>query len=234
MSGRSRAAVIAAGAGVVAVVLAGALTARSVFNDDPAGRQGADPSTNGSQNAQAGQGAEGGTATPPEGAQAGRTPGPGGRPPDVILVKQPTSDFRAVAYSEKDGNCLPAIRSEPEDRALAGQLQVSAPRQPYTGTSIKFGMRFKYASPSGYYVAAQLRPPGPHGSAGPGWMASRPRPIPPDAGWLDLHFPADFTWDGSGAGTSPELRPGVWTIVWLHVRANGDAFYLGCDGFTAA
>jgi len=228
--GRSRAAVIAAGAAAAAVVVTAAFVARFALNggEDPGGSSG----TGGSPGATAGGGDQGGSAgTTPNGPQAGRTSGPGGRPPDVILLKQPTTDFQTVEYSEKDGTCLPAIR--PEDEALAGQLQVSAPRQPYSGRTVKFGMRFKYESPSGYYVAAQLRPPGPHGSAGPGWMTSRPHLIPPEAGWIDLTFPRDFTWDGSGAGTSPELGPGVWTIVWMHVHANGDAYYLGCDGFTA-
>ncbi|MES9535803.1 protein kinase [Actinomadura sp. NPDC000600] len=221
--GRSRAAVIAAGAGVAAVVLTGALLARFALNGDESGGKGGG-------DAQGGQGTGGNSPAAQGGSQAGRTPGPGGRPPDVILVKQPTSDFRSVAYSVKEGTCLPAVRTE--DEALSGQLQVSAPRQPYSGKTVKVGMRFKWDSPSGYYLAAQLRPPGPYGSAGPGWMQSKPHLYPSGSSGLDLTFPADFAWDGSGAGTVPELRSGVWTVVWMHVHPNGDAYYMGCDGFT--
>jgi proteasome lid subunit RPN8/RPN11 len=27
---------------------------------------------------------------------------------------------------------------------------------------------------------------------------------------------------------------GDWTVIWLHVHPNGDAYYLACDGFTVA
>ncbi|WP_433227596.1 serine/threonine protein kinase [Actinomadura formosensis] len=231
--GRSRAAVIAAGAGVAAVVLATAVVVRVALNDDdPGGALGAtgSPGSTGGNGTRGGQGANGGSSATPGGAQAGRTPGPDGRPPDVILVKEPTASFREVAYSEKDFTCLPAVR--PEDQKLAGQLQVSAPRRPYTGKSVRLGMRFKWESPSGYYLAAQVRPPGPYGSAGPGWVQSKPHLYPPGSGGLDLTFPADFRWDGSGAGAATELRSGVWTVVWMHVHPNGDAYYMGCDGFT--
>lgn len=224
---RSRAAVIAAGAGVVAVVLGGAFVARSVLNGD-GGQSGANAARNG-------QGTGGGqTDAPatPAGSPAGRTPRKDGRPPDKILVKQPTADFRAMEFSRKDLTCLPAV--QPEDEALSGQLQVSAPRRPYTDESVDFGMRFKYKSPSNYYVVAQLRPPGPHGSAGPGWVNSKPHLFPAGNAGLDLTYPDDFVWAGSGGGTGPLARKGVWTIVWLHVHANGDAYYIACDGFTAA
>ncbi|MGP4026626.1 serine/threonine-protein kinase [Actinomadura sp. 3N407] len=223
---RSRAAVIAAGAGVVAVVLGGAFVARTVLNGDD-GQSGANAARNG-------QGASGGTGAPTTsaGSPAGRTPRADGRPPDQILVKQPTADFRAMEFSRKDLTCLPAI--SPEDEALSGQLQVSAPRRPHTEETVEFGMRFKYKSPSNYYVAAQVRPPGPHGSAGPGWVHSKPYLYPAGSAGLDLTFPDDFVWEGSGGGTGPMQRKGVWTIVWLHVHANGDAYYIGCDGFTVA
>ncbi|WP_207929025.1 serine/threonine-protein kinase [Actinomadura sp. 6K520] len=217
---RSRAAVIAAVAGVVAVVLGSAFVARSVLTGDEGGR-----GANAVQSGQAANGTEtGGGATAPVDAPTARTPRADGRPPDDPLVKQPTADFREVEFSQSDLTCLPAIR--PEDEALSGQLQVSAPRRPHGGDSVEFGMRFKYETPSGYYVAAQVRPPGPHGSAGPGWVHSKPRLYPGDAG-LDLSYPVDFE------GSEP-LRQGVWTVVWLHVHANGDAYYIGCDGFTVS
>ncbi|WP_199487345.1 serine/threonine-protein kinase [Actinomadura spongiicola] len=218
---RSRAAVIAASAGIVAIVLGGAFAARSIFNGDDA--------SPGRANAQTGKNQTDAPTTTP--AAGPRTPGPGGRPPDAILVKKPTQDFREVTFSPDDLTCLPALRPEPADETLAYQFQVSAPRTPYSGRSVKFGARFKYGAPPNYYVAAQVRPPGPHGSAGPGWMNSKPYLYRGDPG-VDLTFPRDFQWNGSGGGADTELRPGVWTVVWLHVHPNGDAYYIGCDGFT--
>ncbi|MFI0367367.1 serine/threonine-protein kinase [Actinomadura sp. 1N219] len=218
---RSRAAVVAAVAGVVVIVLGGAFAARSVFNGDKGGNQ--------AKRTQGGQGANGGSAT----KAAGQTPNPNGPPPDKILVKLPTADFQATEYSPKDSVCLPSVRVEKAEEQYAGDLQSSAPREPHVGDSVEFGMRFKYQRPSNFYVAAQVRGPGPHGSAGPGWVQSKPHPYPAGDGYLDLTFPRDFRWDGSGAGAATGLRPGVWTIVWLRVHPNGDAYYLGCDGFTA-
>ncbi|TDB89190.1 serine/threonine protein kinase [Actinomadura sp. KC216] len=222
---RSRAAVIAAGAGVVAVVLGGAFVARSVLNGDEGGNR-----ANGARGGQSPDGG-GGPATTPGGSPAGQTRDPGGPPPDEVQVRLPTKEFQAVGYSPRDGVCLPLPTAE--DRALSGQMQVSAPRTPVTGATVKFGMRFKYEWPENYYVTAQVRPPGPHGSAGPGWVYSKPRLLPSDGTWLDFTFPADFRWDGSGAGADTRLRPGTWTVVWMHVHSSGDAYYIGCDGFTA-
>jgi hypothetical protein len=149
-------------------------------------------------------------------------------------VKKPTADFQAVTYSPKDFTCLPAMRTEKEDEKFAAQLQVSAPRQPYTKKTVTIGMRFKYERPSGYYLAAQVREPGPYGSAGPGWVNSKPHLYPEGAAGdsgLELDYPDDFAWRGSQGGTGP-LFKGIWTIVWMHVHPNGDAYYLGCDGFT--
>ncbi|TDC10046.1 serine/threonine protein kinase [Actinomadura bangladeshensis] len=230
---RSRAAVIAASAGVAVVVLAIAVVVRLAINDDEGDRP------NGAQTGNTGtaQEADGGSSTAAGGTQAERTPGPGGRPPDDILVKQPTADFGKLKFSQKDFTCLPALRVEPEDERMASGLQVSAPRNPYRGASVKFGMRFKYERPSDYYLAAQVRQPGPWGSAGPGWVLSKPHLYPAgEAGdhGLDLTYPDDFRESKTG-GTGPvNVGKGVWTIVWLHVRPNGDAYYLGCDGFTVA
>ncbi|XRQ11418.1 serine/threonine-protein kinase [Actinomadura welshii] len=214
---RTRQAIATVIAVATAVVL---VSAQSLLGDDDPGGTSA-----------TGAGTSSGAASSASaGPSAGRSPGPGGRPPDTILVKQPTEDFRVLEFSRPDLTCLPAIR--PEDEAVSGQLQVSAPRRPHTDPAVGFGMRFKYEAPPDYYVAAQLRPPGPHGSAGPGWMNSRPHLYPADESGIDLTFPDDFRWDGSGAGTDPRLREGVWTIVWMHVHPNGDAYYIGCDGFT--
>ncbi|MGH3240139.1 MAG: hypothetical protein ACRDNL_07140, partial [Spirillospora sp.] len=150
------------------------------------------------------------------------------------LVKKPTMDYQNLKFSQKDFTCLPNMRVEKEDEKFAAQLQVSAPRQPYTKKTVEFGMRFKYERPSNYYLAAQFREPGPYGSAGPNWATSKPHLYPQGAGGdhgLDLTYPDDFTWNGSQGGTG-SLYKGVWTIVWFRVAPNGDAYYLGCDGFT--
>ncbi|WP_207933465.1 serine/threonine-protein kinase [Actinomadura sp. GC306] len=216
---RSRAAVIAAVAAVVTVVLGSAFVARSVLTDDDRG-----PSANVTQSGGPATGAEANGATAaPEGTSPAGAAGADGRTPEGLLVKQPTADFRAMEFSQSDLTCLPAVR--PEDEALSSQLQVSAPRQPHGDDTVEFGARFKYGAPSGYRVAAQVRPPGPHGSAGPGWVHSKPHPYREDPG-VYLTYPDDFE------GAEP-LRQGVWTIVWLHVHDNGDAYYIGCDGFTA-
>ncbi|TYC10093.1 serine/threonine protein kinase [Actinomadura syzygii] len=239
---RSRAAVIAASAGVVAVVLGGAFAARAVFNDgDSSGQNGAaggDGGGQGGQGAQAGQGVRGGGSptTPASSPAGGRTPGPDGRPPDEIFVKQPTQDYWSLKFSPKDNTCLPAIRPQEEDKKIYSQFQVSAPRVPYTGKSVKVGARIKYERPNGYYIAAEVRDPSLSGSDGPHWAYSKPHLYPEgeEAGsnGLDLTYPDDFNWRGS-QGATGSLFPGIWTIVWFHVRPNGDAFYIGCDGFTA-
>lgn len=149
-------------------------------------------------------------------------------------MKKPTMDYQSLKFSQKDFTCLPNMRVEKEDEKFAGQLQVSAPREPYTKKSVEFGMRFKYERPSNYYLAAQMREPGPYGSAGPAWVNSKPHLYPQGAAGdhgLDLTYPDDFKWTGSQGATGP-LFKGVWTIVWFRVAPNGDAYYLGCDGFT--
>ncbi|GAA4236233.1 hypothetical protein GCM10022254_45360 [Actinomadura meridiana] len=234
---RSRAAVIAAVAGIAVVVLGGAFGARALLNGDDGGSNGGEATGTG-KGSGAGTGSGGGSSAqgssaPPSGTPSGRTPGPNGRPPDEILVKKPTLDYQNLAYSPKDFTCLPNIRVEKADEKFAYQLQVSAPRQPYTKKSVEFGMRFKYERPTNYYLAAQLREPGPYGSAGPAWVTSKPLLYPQgEAGehGLDLSYPNDFSWNASKGATG--LYKGVWTIVWMHVQPNGDAYYLGCDGFT--
>ncbi|MEU8343808.1 serine/threonine-protein kinase [Spirillospora sp. NPDC048832] len=227
---RSRAAVIAAGAAVVAVVLGGAFAARALLNgDDGASGENGASGPKSSNTAQAGQGADGGQKTA---APAGRTPSADGRPPDVILVKEPTDDYQRTRFSWKDFTCLPAVR--PEDQALARDLQRSAPRQPVTASSIELSMRFKYAQPSGYYVAAQIRPPAEQqGNGVTGVVVSKPHLVPKDNQDVKLRYPADFEWEGAGNGTYP-LMKGVWTVIWLHVHPNGDAYFMACDGFTVA
>lgn len=231
---RSRAAVIAAGAAVVAVVLGGAFAARFVLNGDDGETGGKGPNA-----AQAGPGANGGqktggdpatTGTSP--AAAGRTPSADGRPPDEIFIKEPTGDFQDTRFSQKDFTCLPAVR--PEDQALARDLQRSAPRQPVTASSIELSMRFKYAQPSGYYVAAQIRPPAEQqGNGVTGVVVSKPHLVPKENQDVKLQYPADFKWKGAGNGTYP-LMKGVWTVIWMHVHPNGDAYFMACDGFTVA
>ncbi|WP_173098891.1 serine/threonine-protein kinase [Actinomadura verrucosospora] len=235
LGGRRRAAALAAGAGVVAVVLAGALAARYAFD----GGGGGGPSATRS----GGPAAAKTGGTPGTGAPAGSSPGAGGStrspgagatgtggPPDNVLVKQPTNDFGSLAWTKANSNCLPAIR--PEDAGLATQMQTSAPRVPYTGKNVELGVRFKFAGPAHYYLAVQMRPPaGMGGNMITGVVNSRPRPYPGGDGWLYVHYPADFRWSGAG-GEAFDLAKGDWTAIWLHVKPNGDAYYMGCDGFT--
>ncbi|MFI0484997.1 serine/threonine-protein kinase [Actinomadura sp. 9N215] len=222
---RSRAAVIAAGAGVVAVVLGGAFGARALFNGDDGGNGGGTGGSGGGSKAQAGQGPNNGPATKAGRSPAGRTPGPNGRPPDLYFVRYPTADFHEATFSPKDHACLPAAR--PEDPKVAARTQTSAPREPVTKGPVKIGMRFKFDPPPNYHVSAEIRPPGPYGSAGRPEIPSKPALLA-GTDWKEFTFPKDFRW--SGAYT--ELLPGVFTVVWLHVHPNGDAYYIGCDGFT--
>ncbi|WP_067454012.1 serine/threonine-protein kinase [Actinomadura macra] len=224
--GAGRRSVILAVAGVVAAVLVGSLGARALMDDDGKGDGGGKGTGAGPGVTGAGAGASKPASTPasPRGGQAS-----GNRPPDVILVKQPTDDFNQLHWSKADFACLPAIR--PEDMKLANDVQTSAPRVPYTKSTVDVGMRFKYARPSRYYVAAEIRPPGDQqGNGVTGIVRSKPRLYPAGDAGLTLHYPADFDWDGSGSAAYPLVK-GDWTVIWMHVRANGDAYYMGCDGF---
>lgn len=227
--GRSRAAVIAAGAGVAAVVLVGALLARFALDGD-----GGDKNPN---KPQAGQGTHGGTATgdPTGSTPGGRTPGAAqgadGAPPDRILVKQP-GDIAELRWSKASSTCQPAAR--PEDFDLTRDTQTSAPREPYTKKTVEFGLRFKYSEPPKYYVAVQVRPPAEQqGNGVTGVVQSKPHLYPGNSAWLNIRYPSEFEWEGAGNGTYP-LMKGDWTVIWLHVHPNGDAYYLTCDGFTVA
>ncbi|NDU77176.1 protein kinase [Actinomadura sp. DSM 109109] len=228
---RSRAVVIAAGAGVAAVVLVGALAARFVLDEGDGNGSG-----NGNGNKpQAGQGPQGGTKTgDPAGSTTptgGGTPGPNGVPPDRILIKQP-SDISGLRWSKTSSVCEPAAR--PEDFDLTRDTQTSAPREPVTVENVEFGLRFKYKDPPKYYVAVQVVPPvGTQGNSVTGVVKSKPHLYPGNSEWLMIKYPADFKWSGAGNGTYP-LMQGDWTVIWLHVHPNGDAYYLTCDGFTVA
>ncbi|MEV0661313.1 serine/threonine-protein kinase [Actinomadura luteofluorescens] len=228
--GRSRAVVIAAGAGVAAVVLGGALLARYVINGDG----GADENGN---KPQAGQGAQGGTTT---GGPAGSKTGPGtgsgttgtnGAPPDRILIKQP-ADIAGLRWTRATSTCQPAAR--PEDFDLARETQTAVPREPYTKKSADLGMRFKYSNPPKYYVAIQVvPPPEQQGNSVTGVVQSKPHLYPGNNEILNIRYPSAFQWEGAGNGTYP-LMKGDWTVIWLHVHSNGDAYYLACDGFNVA
>ncbi|WP_216651209.1 serine/threonine-protein kinase [Actinomadura litoris] len=226
MRGGSRAVIIAAAAAVVAVVLAGSLTARYLMDGGDAAENpsGGSPEQGGGRSGT--PAAKGGTSPATGGARS-----PGGPPPDVILLKEPTDEFDEVRWTKANFNCQPAVR--PDDMRYANDLQTSAPRQPYAAPTVDIGMRFKYARPSGYYLAAEIRPPAEQqGNGVTGVVRSKPHLYPKGESGLTLHYPADFKWEGSGSEAYP-LMKGDWTVIWLHVRANGDAYYLGCDGFTA-
>ncbi|MFV2172504.1 serine/threonine-protein kinase [Actinomadura sp. LOL_011] len=239
---RSPAVAVAAVAAAVVVVVAGAFGARAVFRDGETG--GADPAASGSGQqyaAAGGTGATGGAgagtgpgaggpgSTASGGAAAGGTSSAGGPPPDELLLKQPTADYQNMSFSAADHRCLPALR--PENSTLQSQLQVGAPRQTHTGDTVDFDMRYKWETPPGYYVAAEVRVPrgAQIGNAVSGAARSKPRLLSGNE-WVEFTYPTDFEWTGSG-GAYP-LIDGTWTIVWLHVHSNGDAYYIGCDGFT--
>ncbi|MFD0905618.1 hypothetical protein ACFQ11_34960, partial [Actinomadura sediminis] len=218
--------------------LGAALGARVVLDsDDPAGRtdgagrpsaQASGQASGGAAGAGNGQGT-GAATTGPSGPAGGRTPGPDGRPPDELLLKQPTADYQNLNFSETDRSCLPALG--PENSSLQRQMQTSAPRTPHGGETVEIGMRHKWETPPGYYVAAEVRVPrgAQIGNAVSGAARSKPQRLT-GSDWVYLTYPTDFEWAGSG-GAYP-LVPGTWTVIWLHVHPNGDAYYIGCDGFT--
>ncbi|MFD0692112.1 serine/threonine-protein kinase [Actinomadura fibrosa] len=230
-TGRRRTAVIAAAAGMVAVVLAAAVGARYAFDGD-----GGEGGTGGRPTA--GTTSNGGTGSSPSTVAGGTSPratggtgtGTGGVPRNDILIKQPSDDFNLMAWKKEASACQPAVR--PEDDALAGDLQYSAPRTPVTGRTADLAIRFKYTRKPGYYMTAQVRAPGSMvGSSGAGAaVTSKPKEIPSDDGYLELKYPADFRWDSNNPPL--DLAKGDWTVVWLHVHPNGDAYYMACDGFS--
>ncbi|WP_433474355.1 serine/threonine protein kinase [Spirillospora sp. CA-142024] len=229
--GRSRAAVIAAGAAVAAVILGGALVARFALDNGADEKPDTPLAGKGARSA----GATGDPAGSSPGAQQPRNGaggGTGGAPPDQILVKQPTDDFANLRWSKANSACQPAVR--PEDFKVASDIQTSLPREPYTKQTVDFGLRFKYTNPSKYYVAVQVRPPiEQQGNSVTGEVASKPHLYPGNSAWLQIHYPSEFQWQGADKGTYP-LMKGDWTVIWLHVHPNGDAYYLACDGFTVA
>ncbi|TDD81391.1 serine/threonine-protein kinase [Actinomadura rubrisoli] len=166
--GRPRGAIIAAAAGVAAVVLAGALAARFAFDGNGRGAEAAGPAR--------GSGVtKTGGPSPAGSSPASRTPDASGRPPDEILVKQPTDDFNNMRWTKANSSCLPAVR--PEDSRLAYDMQTGAPREPVTGRTAELTMRFKFVRKTGYYVAAEVRPP----CGDPGQLRHRDRAQQADA-----------------------------------------------------
>ncbi|QFG24106.1 serine/threonine-protein kinase [Actinomadura sp. WMMB 499] len=243
LGGRRGPLVAAAAAGVAVVVLGGAFAVRALTGGDGGtggtgtGTVAATPSASGASGNPAGGGgtpgpgaggASGDAGSPGAGAGAGAAGGP---PPDELLLKQPTDDYQQMSFSENDHQCIPALR--PEDSNLQRQMQVSAPRTPHSGDTVDLSVRYKWETPPDYYVAAEVRVPrgAQIGNAVSGAARSKPHLLT-GSEWVELTYPTDFEWAGSG-GAYP-LIEGTWTIVWLHVHANGDAYYIGCDGFTVA
>ncbi|MGI5228654.1 protein kinase domain-containing protein [Actinoallomurus sp. CA-142502] len=171
-------------------------------------------------------------------ARAGRSPGATGGPtrptgagtPTDVFSKETDADFAALAWSPRDGRCAPAVRTESASQALGAQW--TAPREPAAPRgSVDVGFRAADGAPSGYYVAAEMRPPvALRGNRITGIVTTRPVALRAD-GWATLHYPRDFSQPKDWAY---DLGTGTWTVVWYHVHPNGDAYYIGCDGFTVS
>ncbi|WP_329234897.1 protein kinase [Actinoallomurus sp. NBC_01490] len=179
-----------------------------------------------------------GTARSGGGTNAGRSPGATGgatRPagagtPTDVFSKETDADFAAMAWSPKDGRCAPAARTEASAQALGAQW--TAPREPAAPRgSADVGFRAADGAPDAYYVAAEMRPPvALRGNRITGIVTTRPVVLK-GSDWATLHYPRDFTQPKDWAY---DLQAGTWTVVWYHVHPNGDAYYIGCDGFTVS
>ncbi|WP_026415787.1 serine/threonine-protein kinase [Actinomadura oligospora] len=150
-----------------------------------------------------------------------------GVPPDDILVQPLDDHFLKVKWTSLFTPCSPNSRTEP---GAPDGFQSSAPRSTSdvkAGGSTTLSARFKYERPSPYYVAAEVRQPDSlTGSDSSGVVLSKPKLLPTDGDYADFTFPDDFN-----RKDHAELVKGNYTVIWLHVRPNGDAYYLSCDGF---
>jgi hypothetical protein len=219
-----RGTIVLAASSVSIVVVAAALIARFAFGGggeppDTASATGTRPTGTTS------------TATIPVGGPPTSSAQGGPPSPDKLFVKQPNADFQATRWTKANAACLPAVR--PEDESLARDLQMSAPRDPVAeGGSVELSVRFKFAQRRNYYVTALIRPPvWMQGNTITGEVHAAPVPLPSDGEFAVFRYPADFKWPQDQAY---RLDKGAWTVIWLHVHANGDAYYLGCDGFEVA
>ncbi|MEV4256186.1 serine/threonine-protein kinase [Spirillospora sp. NPDC049652] len=214
-------ALAAGGVGVVAVAVALAVQYAPSGNRNngggPANQAGAHSSTPSGAN---------GSGTPPATTPSATTPA-NGVPPDDIVVQPLDEHFQNVKWTGPFTPCTPNSRTEP---GAPDGLQTSAPRstsEVQAGGTTTLSARFKYERPSPYYVAAQVRQPESLvGSDSSGVVTSKPKLLPTDGTYADFTFPADFK-----RKNPAELVKGKYTVMWLHVRPNGDAYYLGCDGF---
>ncbi|MCO6004223.1 serine/threonine protein kinase [Actinoallomurus purpureus] len=212
------------GGGAAAAVVAGVL----LFQFAPGlGDKGGSHSTQGT--GQAGTGGTGaGGRSPSTGTTGSPTrPTSAGKPTDVFS-KETDPDFQVMAW--KDGRCTPPVRTESSAEPLSPQW--SAPREPVAPhTSVDVGFRSKYGAPAGYYIAAEMRPPvGMGGNEVTGIVKTRPVLLKASDD-TTLRYPKDFT---QPKGWAYDLERGAWTVIWYHVHSNGNAYYIGCDGFTVS
>ncbi|GAB3977825.1 hypothetical protein GCM10029978_068760 [Actinoallomurus acanthiterrae] len=168
-----------------------------------------------------------GTGAGSSGTGSPTRPTTAGNPTDVFS-KETDPDFDALAWS--GGRCTPAVRTEGSSGALG--LQWSAPREPAKPkTSADVALRAQNSAPGGYYVAAEMRPPvALRGNHVTGVVKTRPVRVK-GSDWVTLHYPRDFTQPKDWAY---DLQTGDWTVIWYHVHPNGDAYYIGCDGFAVS
>ncbi|MFC4910336.1 serine/threonine-protein kinase [Actinomadura gamaensis] len=193
-------------------------------SDPSAGRTGATGRTGGT--------APNGSGSPSSGrpsAPSAPSAPSNGVPPEKITVQPLDEHFKDLQWKDTNTGCLPNSRTEPD---TPPEIQTAAPRSAAdvkAGGSATLSLRFKYQWPSNYYVAAQVREPvSLQGSDASGIVVSKPKPLPTNGEFRDFTFPADFTGE---AATTAALVKGSYTVVWLHVHPNGDAYYISCDGF---
>ncbi|MCP2335104.1 serine/threonine-protein kinase [Actinomadura rupiterrae] len=221
----------AGGVGAVAVAVALVVQFAPTGNDGHHGaaNQGGAHSSGPSSNNPQGGTTPNGSGTPSSGTPSAPA-NPNGVPPDKITVQPADEHFKDLKWKDVNTGCLPTSRTEP---GAPSDLQTSAPR---SATDVKAGgtttlsMRFKYQRPAKFYVAAQVRQPAQFvGSDSSGIVQSKPKLLTTTGEFVDFAFPGDFAWSGSGGNAA--LDKGSYTVVWLHVHPNGDAYYIGCDGF---
>lgn len=240
---RRRTAVVAGATALAAAVAAVLLIFQGIpgsAGDSGAGRKGA-----GGNSATAGSGplgtqTGGGTSTP---TRTGRT----GSTATKTAVKAPaikSIDQRvgSLEWNPATNTCDKKVK--PDDPVLASTLRMAhTPARPQPGDSVDLKLLFEWMRPSGYYLAAQVRPPADGrlgGNQVTGIVNTKamlypvkgdPRNQATLADALTVTYPEDFSWPGSGSESFP-LSAGAWTVVWYHIPANGRAEPIGCTGFS--
>lgn len=163
-----------------------------------------------------------GTVSPDAASSAApaSTPGPDATPTEVSRNRTGLTTG-GLYWSSETGRCSPQA---PYEETPPPNLQWDAALEtPKSQGSIDFGLRVKYGADPGYHIAAEVWPPGElNGSAGVHFV-SRPKPMH-DAEWTNFTYPRDF-------GPDAFFEKGDWTVIWYHVHADGEAYFINCNGF---